>query len=190
MRGCEVINRPRARLVLALAIALIATWAPAALAGAALAPILDRIAWGESSAALARALGHDALHLKPPLDFGDSDAELALRDERLGGFPFAVYFQMDKASHGLKRVMLMRQPHGANPAVFRAVIAALARDYGTPARCRGELRWTTGGSAIRAVFRDTTIEAGEGCTAAAQDPCGSTGRLFVQIVPQGAAGCG
>jgi hypothetical protein len=87
--------------------------------------------------------------------------------------------------------------------VYRAVLAALVRDYGQPAdRCRapaarrngyqaeGERIWFDGGNAIRAVFSDTTLEAEGGC-APGGAPCGLTGHLFVQILPRTAGNlCG
>lgn len=81
MTGFKVLNLPylRARFVLALAALFAGTALPQARAGAALDPILGRIASGENDAALARAPGPGAL-----------------RDQTLGGFKFAVYFRMDK----------------------------------------------------------------------------------------------
>ena len=163
---------------------------------AELAPILDAVHWGEGSAEIARSFGTRAVRLAHPIEFGDSYVDVALKDQMLGGYPFAVYFQMDVATHGLKRVMLERQRHGANPRVYRAVLAALIQEYGPPAdRCRspaarrngyqaeGERVWYDGGNAIRAVFSDTTLEAEGGCTPGGA-PCGLTGHLFVQILPR------
>jgi len=164
----------------------------------------DGIGWGEDSAALARRFAGRAVTLAPPIEFGDSYVDVALRDERLGGYPFVVYFQMDRATHGLKRVQFERQRHGANPPVFRAVIAALEQRYGPPSRsceipARGaatgyqaasERIWAAGsGTVVRATFRDTTIEATEGAApfdpdaAPSSGPAGLTGQLFVQISP-------
>jgi hypothetical protein len=44
------------------------------------------------------------------------------------------------------------------------------------------------GIVIRAIFRDTTIEAFEGCLAGDSlvGPCGLTGQLLVRISPPGA----
>src|SRR5690242_5647314 len=64
----------------------------------------DGIVWGEDSATLARRFAGRAVTLAPPIEFGDSYVDVALRNERLGGYPFVVYFQMDRATHGLKRV--------------------------------------------------------------------------------------
>ena len=166
---------------------------------AELAPILAAVHWGESSAEIARSFGARAVRLTHPIEFGDSYVDVALRDQTLGGYPFAVYFQMDNATRGLKRVMLERQRHGANPMVYRAVLAALVQEYGPPSdRCHspathrngyqaeGERIWFDGGNAIRAVFSNTTLEAEGGC-APGGAPCGLTGHLFVQILPRAAA---
>ena len=175
-----------------------ATLALAALPARAseLAPILDAVHWGEGSGEIARSFGARAIRLVRPIEFGDSYVDVALRDQTLGGYAFAVYFQMDTATHGLKRVMLERQRHGANPMVYRAVLAALIRDYGQPSRrcqspaargngyqAEGERIWFDGGNAIRALFSDTTLEAEGGC-APGGAPCGLTGHLFVQILPR------
>jgi hypothetical protein len=163
---------------------------------AELAPILDAVHWGEGSGEIAHSFGARAVRLAHPIEFGDSYVDVALRNQTLGGYPFAVYFQMDIATRGLKRVMLERQRHGANPMVYRAVLAALVQEYGPPSdRCHspaargngyqaeGERIWFDGGNAIRAVFSDTTLEAEGGC-APRGAPCGLTGHLFVQILPR------
>jgi len=174
-------------------------------AAAELSPLLDAVHWGEKSDELARRFGAGAVLLSPPIEFGDSYVDVALRDQRLGGYGFAVYFQMDKATRRLKRVMLERQRHGGNPVVWRAVTAALEHDYGKPAAaCRtsakrqsgyqaaGERVWQAGDLTIRAVFRDSTVEASEGCVRAGDAACGLTGHLYLHITPRapGAAGCG
>jgi len=157
---------------------------PALASAAALSPVLDGVLWGETSAALAQTFAGRAIRLAPPIEFGDSYVDVALKGEEIGGYDFTVYFQMDKRTHGLKRVMLERQRHGANPRVFRAVHDALTADYG-PATCRRASQeiWQTGGLAIRAVFHDTSLEASEGCTSALNGPCGTTGHLYIQIAP-------
>ena len=51
--------------------------------------------------------------------------------------------------------------------------------------------WRRDGQVIRAIFRDTTIEAYEGCLAGdplMSGPCGLTGQLLVRISPPGPAG--
>jgi len=159
-----------------------------------LTPILDAISWGEPTPQLAQHFGSRALHVAPPIDFGDSYVDLALRDQTIGGYGFTVFFQMDRTTHGLKRVMLQRQRHGANPMVLRAVLDALQRDYGTPQedcsvpasahngyQASGISAWVTHGVAVRAVARSTTLEAEGGCNA--DIACGLTGQLYVQITP-------
>jgi hypothetical protein len=152
---------------------------------AALAPVLAGIHWGEGSDDLARHFGSRAIRLARPIEFGDSYVDVALRNQMLGGFPFSVYFQMDKATHGLMRVMFERQRHGANPQVFRAVLETLSADYGPSARScdtpaapgngyqpASERLWLDHNDIIRAVFM--------------------IGHLYVQIGPLGkvADSCG
>src|SRR5436190_2236153 len=84
-------------------------------------------------------------------------------------------------------------------AAARAVLAALQADYGMPdAMCgvqpgpasgyqsAAERIWLRHGAVIRAILRDTTIEAFEGCLAgdpSQAGPCGLTGQLLVRISP-------
>src|SRR5436305_9546124 len=103
---------------------------PAAAEG--IAAVWQGAHWGESSAAL---LGHfvgSATALPRPLDFGDSYAEIVLRNVPVGGVRLIAYFQMDKATHGLKRLQLERPRHGVNPAAFRGVLEAIETAYGPP----------------------------------------------------------
>ena len=88
--------------------------------------------WGESSRALLELLGKRASVLPRPIDFGDSYANVVLRDVALGGVAMIVFFQMDTATGGLKRVQFERQRHGVNPPAYRAVVAALEEAYGAP----------------------------------------------------------
>ena len=116
-----------------LAATLFVFWlsaAPAADAG--IAEAWQGAYWGESSAALLAHLGGGATVLSPPIDFGDSYADVVLRNVPVGGFPLIAYFQMDKATHGLKRIQLERPRHSVNPAAFRGVLAALEGAYGAP----------------------------------------------------------
>lgn len=175
-----------------------------AIAGArpAMAQSLEDIAkgtsWGESSAALLRHFGSAAIRLSRPLDFGDSYVDVVLRQVPLGDYPVIAYFQMDKAGGGLKRIQLERPRHGVNPMAFRAAAAALEAAYGAPDRLCGirpgpasgyqeaaERIWVRDGRVIRAIFRDTTIEAFEGCLGTV-GPCGLTGQLLVRISPPAA----
>lgn len=164
----------------------------------------DSVRWGESSSELVGHLGPQAKSLPRAIDFGDSYVDVVARNQLLGDFAFTVFFQMDKTTRGLKRVMVERQRHGANPKVYRAAVKALEAVYGPPTRgCDPPARWRNGYQAsservwlhddlvIRATFRDTTIEASEGCGFVATVPCGLTGQLFILISPRepGADAC-
>jgi hypothetical protein len=156
--------------------------------------------WGDSSAALlARFAGH-ATALARPIDFGDSYADVVLRDVPVGGVQLIAYFQMDKATHRLKRIQLERPRHGVNPVAFRAVLGAIEAAYGSPDLMCGtgpgpasgyqtaaERIWRRNGLVIRTVFRSTTIEAFEGCPDGdlTAGPCGLTAQLLVRISPPG-----
>ena len=160
--------------------------------------LFDGVRWGEPQSALRAYFGARATVLQSPIDFGDSYTQIIIRDLVVGGVPLIVFFQIDKATHGLKRIQLERQRHGVNPQAFRAVVGALETEYGAPdAVCSiapsrrsgyqaaAELDWSRGGNLVRAVFRDTTIEAVEGCLSGdlTSGPCGLTGQLFVRISP-------
>jgi hypothetical protein len=149
--------------------------------------------------------GSRATVLSRPIDFGDSYTDIVLRDVVVG-VPLIAFFQMDKTTGGLKRIQLERQRHGVNLPAFRAVLGALDAAYGAPdAMCgvgpvpasgyqeAAERVWLRDGIAITAIFRDTTIEAFEGCLAGdpSVGPCGLTGQLLIRITPPGAtnAGC-
>jgi len=149
--------------------------------------------WGESPEALQRFFGARGFALPRPIDFGDSYAPLALRDVAVGGFPLIAYFQIDKATHGLKRIQLERPRHMVNAGAFRSVFLALDADYGAPTVSCGTLPgpttayqgaaeyvWVRDGAVIRAIFRDTTLEAFAGCHSPA---CGLTAQLLVRISP-------
>ena len=158
----------------------------------------EGIHWGESSTALLAHFGAGATALPQPIDFGDSYADVVLRDVPVGGFRLIAYFQMDKTTHGLKRVQLERPRHGVNPMSFRGVLGALEAAYGPPNAMCGvgpgpasgyqagaERVWRRDGVLIRVVFRSTTIEAFEGCFAGdlTAGPCGLTAQLLVRISP-------
>ena len=156
--------------------------------------------WGDSSAALlARFAGH-ATALARPIDFGDSYADVVLRDVPVGGVQLIAYFQMDKATHRLKRIQLERPRHGVNPVAFRAVLGAIEAAYGSPDLMCGtgpgpasgyqtaaERIWRRNGLVIRTIFRSTTIEAFEGCPDGdlTAGPCGLTAQLLARISPPG-----
>jgi hypothetical protein len=153
--------------------------------------------WGESSDALLRQFGVEAKKLPRTLDFGDSYVDVVLPDQMIGGVSMVVFFQMDKITHGLKRIQLERPRHGVNPPAFRGILAALQTDFGTPDRmcaipvlpasgyqAAAEALWLRDGTVVSAIFRDTTLQAFEGCLfGPATGSCGLTGQLLVRIGP-------
>jgi hypothetical protein len=159
--------------------------------------LLRETHWGELSGELLRQLGDEAKRLPRALDFGDSYADIVLTRQTLGGVPMVVFFQMDKATHGLKRIQLERPRHSVNPRSFRAIAAALNADYGKPDQicvipvppesgyqAAAEERWTRDGAVISAIFRDTTLQAFEGCLfGPATGWCGLREQLLARIGP-------
>jgi hypothetical protein len=159
--------------------------------------LLREIHWGESSDALLHQLGAAAERLPRPFDFGDSYANIMLNGYTLGGVPMAVFFQMDKATHSLRRVQLQPLGHQLNPPAFRAIAAALDAEFGRPdQRCvtppvaavgyqaAVEERWRRAEAVVSAIFRDTTLQAFEGCLyGPASGWCGLHGQLLVRIAP-------
>jgi len=152
--------------------------------------------WGEAPEALQRHLGTRGVALPHPLDFGDSYAPLIMRHVTIGGYPLIAYYQIDKVTHGLKRIQLERPRHMVNAGAFRGVFLALDTDYGAPdIRCgtlpgpttayqgTAEYVWRRDKFVIRAIFRDTTVEAYTGCYSPA---CGLTAQLLVRISPPAA----
>ena len=186
-------DRRRGRLV--LLIAILCLLSPAT-RGAGIADAWQGTYWGEPSRALVAHFGARATVLPRPLDFGDSYTDVVLRNLPVGGFPLIAYFQMDKTTGGLKRIQLERPRHGVTPPAFRAVLAALEAALGTPEALCGvppvpasgyqaaaERVWSRNGVVIRAIFRDTTLEAFEGCLISGS--CGLTAQLLVRISPPG-----
>jgi hypothetical protein len=156
--------------------------------------------WGESSDALLRQFGTDANRLHRAFDFGDSYVDVVLPSRAIGGVPMVVFFQMDKVTHGLKRIQLERPRHGVNPPAFRAILAALQTDFGSPDQtcaipviqasgyqAAAEALWLRNDAVVSAIFRDTTLQAFEGCLfGPATGSCGLTGQLLVRIgLPSG-----
>lgn len=153
--------------------------------------------WGESSDALRRQFGVEANRLPRALDFGDSYVDIVLPGQTIGGVPMVVFFQMDKVTHGLRRIQFERPRHGVNPPAFRGILAALQTDLGTPDRvcaipafsasgyqAAAEALWLRDGTVVSAIFRDTTLQAFEGCLfGPASGSCGLTGQLLVRIGP-------
>ena len=173
-------------------------WPTAPLHAQSIREVWEGTYWGEPGRALLAHFGARATVLTRPIDFGDSFVQLVLRNLPVGGFQLNVLFQMDKATGGLKRIQLERQRHGVNPPAFHGVLTALEAEFGAPdAMCgvrpgpvggyqaAAETVWRRDRRVIRAVFRDTTIEAFEGCLFGdpSAGPCGLTGQLLVRISP-------
>ena len=165
--------------------------------------LLQETHWGEASSELLHTFGDEATRLPRGLDFGDSYADVVLTRYALGGVRMVVFFQMDKATHGLKRIQLERPRHAVNPPSFRAITAALHANYGKPDQvciipilpasgyqAAAEERWVRDSAVISAIFRDTTLQAFEGCLfGPATGWCGLRGQLIVRIGPRdGSAG--
>src|SRR4051794_25990389 len=190
---------PRFLFMFLLTVATVACLVPARLSVAAdeIAELLRETYWGEASGELLDQFGEKARRLPRALDFGDSYADIVLPRQTLGGVPMVVFFQMDKVTHGLKRIQLERPRHGVNPPAFRAIAAALHADYGKPDQtcvipvlpasgyqAAAEERWARDGAVISAIFRDTTLQAFEGCLfGPATGWCGLHGQLLVRIGP-------
>jgi hypothetical protein len=182
--------------VVAAALAL-AALARQAWAAEGIPELMQQTYWGESTDELRHRFGSAAISLPQSLDFGDSYADLVLYGETVGGVPVIVFFQMDKTTRGLKRIQLERPRHGVNPPAFRAIAAALHHAYGEPDRiCAVPVLpksgyqeatqeiWIRGTDAISAIYRDTTLEAFEGCYfGLTSGPCGLRGQLLVRISP-------
>src|SRR5260370_40406155 len=117
--------------------------------GAGIAEAWEGTYWGEPSRALLAHFGARATALPRPLDFGDSYADVVLRNVPVGGFPLIAYFQMDKTTGCLKRIQLDRPRHGVTPAAFRGVLAALEGAHGTPDALCGAVAGPAGGHQAR-----------------------------------------
>jgi len=183
-----------ARVAVAVAVVALAT---SAFAADGIEEVLRETHWGESSDELFRQFGTHAIRLPRALDFGDSYADVVLRGQTLGVVPMVVFFQMDKVTHGLKRIQLERPRHGVNPPAFRAIAAALHAEFGKPDQTciipvlpgagyqvAAEESWVRDGAAVSAIFRDTTLQAFEGCLfGPATGWCGLHGQLLVRIGP-------
>ena len=163
----------------------------------ALTDLLRQVHWGESSQDLLQQFDGSATQLARGLDFGDSYVDVVLRGETIGGVPVVTFFQMDKRTRGLKRIQLERQRHGVNPPALRAISATLNADYGRPDKicftpvtpiggyqAAAQELWVRGTDVISAIYRDTTLQAFEGCLfGVASGYCGLTGQLLVRISP-------
>ena len=159
--------------------------------------LLKQVHWGETLQSLLQQFDDAATQLPRSLDFGDSYADVVLHGETIGGAPVVTFFQMDKRTRGLKRIQLERPRHGVNPPALRAISAALQADYGRPDKicltpvspiggyqAAAQEVWVRGTDAISAIYRDTTLQAFEGCLfGVASGYCGLTGQLLVRISP-------
>jgi hypothetical protein len=187
-------------LFLSLVIGIvIAALAGSVHAATGIGELWQRTRWGQSSEELWEQFGAAATRLPKAVDFGDSYSDVVLHSQWVGGVPMVVFFQMDKATHGLKRIQLERPRHGVNPPAYRALLAALRSDFGAPDQmcvipprpadgyqAAAEELWVRNGAAVSAIFRDTTLQAFEGCLfGPAAGTCGLTGQLLVRIGPRG-----
>jgi len=159
--------------------------------------LLRNVHWGETSQDLLQHFDGFATQLPKGLDFGDSYVDVVLRGETIGGVPVVTFFQMDKRTRGLKRIQLERPRHGVNPPALRAISAALQADYGRPDKicftpvtpiggyqAAAQELWVRGTDAISAIYRDTSLQAFEGCLfGVASGYCGLTGQLLVRFSP-------
>jgi hypothetical protein len=182
--------------VLLLAFVLAAP-GPAASAADAVPELLRQVHWGETSQSLLQQFDGAATQLPRSLDFDDSYVDVVLNGETVGGVPVVTFFQMEKRTGGLKRIQLERPRHGVNPPALRAISAALYADYGQPDKiclmpvtpiggyqAAAQEVWVRGTDAISAIYRDTTLQAFEGCLfGVASGYCGLTGQLLVRISP-------
>ena len=163
----------------------------------AVADLLGQVHWGETSLDLLQHFHGAATQLPRGLDFGDSYVDVVLHGETIGGVPVVTFFQMNKRTRGLKRIQLERPRHGVNPPSLRAISAALQADYGRPDKicftpvtpiggyqAAAQEVWVRGTDAISTIYRDTTLQAFEGCLfGPASGYCGLTGQLLVRIGP-------
>ena len=176
---------------------MLAAPGPAASAADAVPELLRQVHWGETSQGLLQQFDGAATQLLRSLDFGDSYVDVVLHGETVGGVPVVTFFQMDKETHGLKRIQLERPRSGVNPPALRAISAALRADYGRPDKicltpvtpiggyqAAAQEIWIRGTDMISAIYRDTTLQAFEGCLfGITSGHCGLTGQLLVRISP-------
>ena len=160
--------------------------------------------WGESTAGLGRQFGAAATRLDRPIDFGDSYADLVLKNFDVGGYGFTVFFQMDKRSHGLKRIQIERGRHGAVPQVAKAAFDALVESYGPPtiacsirahtidAQNLVEEVWQRDDTTVRALFREASLNTLDPYLARAvgdfvtgTTTAGLSQQLLIRIAPAG-----
>ena len=145
------------------------------LAGAARAdgldPVLDAFGatWGQSVEQVRAALPAD-LHprrLDRPLDYGPLVAPLVMSDYRLAGSRFFVYFQFDRASGGLRQILLQRRRADGEVVAYETLLGEMLERRGPPAEhCardrraavrREGSRWTDARSTVRLVLFDYRV---------------------------------
>jgi hypothetical protein len=185
-----------------LAVVAVVAFARPVLSQIGIGEIWRQTHWGQSSDALLQQFAADATRLPRSLDFGDSRVDVGLPRWMIGGVPMVVFFQMDRASHGLKRIQLERPRHGVNPPALRGLLAALQTEFDRPDRicaipvypARGyqasaEALWARDDAVVSAIFRDPILQAFEGCLfGPATGSCGLTGQLLVRIGPPDGGG--
>jgi hypothetical protein len=160
--------------------------------------------WGESTDALGREFGAAATRLDRPIDFGDAYADVVLKNYDIGGYGFIVFFQMDKQTHGLKRIQIERGRHGAVPAVAKAAFDALVASYGPPTVACAirahtideqnltEEVWQRDDTTVRALFREASLNTLDPYLARAvgdfvsgSTAAGLSQQLLIRIAPAG-----
>ena len=160
--------------------------------------------WGETTQELGQQFGAAGTHLVRPIDFGDSYADLVLRNYDVGGYGFIVFFQMDKRTHGLKRIQIERGRHGAVPEVAKAAFDALVASYGPPtvacsvrahtidAQSLVEEVWQRDGTTVRALFREASLNTLDpylartvGDFVTGSTAAGLSQQLLIRIAPAG-----
>lgn len=129
----------------------------------------EGVPFGITSDELLQRFGTRATRLDRRLDVGQAYVDVVLRRYELGGYPFIVFFQMDRGSGRLLRIQVERPRHGAVAMVHQAALAALVARYGTPdAVCQQRLPrpggqaideriWRRDGVVIRLVFREQSL---------------------------------
>ncbi len=98
----------------------------------------DRVDWGMTSNDIAAIYGARAQRLGGPIVFGDSYSDIVLRNQPFAGYPFLVYFQMDKTGGRLTHVLLERRRQYATRLIFDRAVETLRHDLGPESgRCGG-----------------------------------------------------
>jgi hypothetical protein len=125
--------------------------------------------WGQSIEQVQTALPAD-LHprrLDRPLDYGPILAPLVIGDYRLAGSRFFVYFQFDRASGGLRQILVQRRRADGEVVAYETLLGELLQRRGPPAEhCardrraavrREGSRWTDARSTVRLVLFDYRV---------------------------------